>query len=70
MCTNQLATNPLCVAEPPGKSLEQNIAVFVQNSLVQGDLNLGTEHGLDSVPGSDTGATIDHGVDTLQSPRT
>jgi hypothetical protein len=50
--------------------MEKNGAVFVQNSSVQGDLNLGAEHGADSVQGSDLGAAIDPGVDMLQSPRT
>jgi hypothetical protein len=49
MCTNPLATNPLCIAESPGKNLEQNGAVLVQNSSVQGELNKGAEHGGDSV---------------------
>jgi hypothetical protein len=50
--------------------MEKNGAVFVQNSSVQGDLNLGAEHVADSVQGSDLGAAIDPGVDMLQSPRT
>jgi hypothetical protein len=68
MCTNPLATNPLCVAESPEKIWRKIGAVFVQNSLVQGDLNLGAEHVADSVQGSDLGAAIDPGVDMLQSP--
>jgi hypothetical protein len=32
MCTNPLATNPLCVVESHGKKPEQNGAVLVQNS--------------------------------------